>query len=230
MNKFYVFLGHRSGPVFFWKKTFKNQIEAYFISRGIGVKTLDVRQTQGTKYHAFFTLIFKSAQDCYDYYHSIQNSVNKYLVINDEWKIYQFVQKEQRKHDLGFLRHEPDERDEVVGNVFDEDESSVDSSRESSRESSQESSRESSVNSSQESSRESSYDSSDESESEYSLKSQEESSLDDSISIETEEEDTKEYETIYKWLVTPEEEEHQRQIEEIKALCKWLATPYWERT
>jgi hypothetical protein len=123
MNKFYIFLGNRSGNIFFLKKMFKNQIEAYFNKQGIAIKNLDVRQTQGIKYHAFLTLVFKSAQECYDYFGNIRNSVNKYLVINDEWKIYEFVHKENRKHDLGFIKHEPDERDEIVGNVFDEEES-----------------------------------------------------------------------------------------------------------
>ena len=201
MNKFYIFLGNRSGPVFFLKKMFKNQIETYFNKQGISVKNLDVRQTQSTKYHAFLTLVFNSAQECYDYFGSIRNSVNKYLVINNEWKIYEFVHKENRKLDMGFIKPEPNERDEVVGNVFDEEES-FDNSQE-----------ESSVDSQEESS----------------VDSQEESSV-DSISNEKEEDDDlSEYEKIYKWLVTPEEEEHQRQIEEIKALCNWLATPHWER-
>jgi hypothetical protein len=189
---------------------FKNQIEAYFNKQGISVKNLDVRQTQSTKYHAFLTLVFKSAQECYDYFGSIRNSVNKYLVINNEWKIYEFVHKEQRKLDLGFIKPEPNERDEVVGNVFDEEESSVESQEESSVDSHD--------------------DSSVESQDESLDNSQEESSV-DSISNEKEEDDDlSEYEKIYKWLVTPEEEEHQRQIEEIRSLCKWLATPYWERT
>ncbi len=199
MNKFYIFLGNRSGNVFFLKKMFRNQIEIYFNKQGIGVKNLDIRQTQGTRYHAFLTLVFKSAQECYDYFGSIRNSVNKFLVINnDEWKIYEFVHKEHRKHDLGFLKHDPEERDEIVGNVFDEEESDKESSD-----------KESSDN-------------------EVSANDDD----DDSISIELEEEkddELKEYEKIYNWLVTPDEEAHRKQIEEIKSLCKWLATPYWER-
>ena len=206
MNKFYIFLGNRSGPVFFLKKMFKNQIEAYFNKQGISVKNLDVRQTQSTKYHAFLTLVFKSAQECYDYFGSIRNSVNKYLVINNEWKIYEFVHKEQRKLDMGFIKPEPNERDEVVGNVFDEEDKSIDEEDEEENEEEEE-------------------------------ENEEDSEYDAEISIiekedlpNGEEEEEADYESIYKWLVTPQEEEHQRQIEEIKSLCKWLATPYWERT
>ena len=199
---------------------FKNQIEAYFNKQGIAIKNLDVRQTQGIKYHAFLTLVFKSAQECYDYFGNIRNSVNKYLVINDEWKIYEFVHKENRKHDLGFIKHEPDERDEIVGNVFDEEESvskeSYDKDNSSEKDLSEGESSEKDLSDS-ESSEEESLDS--------------ESSLEeDSIESEEEKEDVSEYEKIYNWLVTPDAEDHRKQIEEIKSLCKWLATPYWERT
>ena len=226
MNKFYIFLGNRSGNVFFLKKMFRNQIEIYFNKQGIGVKNLDIRQTQGTKYHAFLTLVFKSAQECYDYFGSIRNSVNKFLVINnDEWKIYEFIHKEHRKHDLGFLKHEPDERDEIVGNVFDEEESDKHSVDKVSDEES--SDNEVSVN------EVSDNEVSDEVSDEESSDEVSEDNDDDSISTEPEEEkddELKEYEKIYNWLVTPDEEAHRKQIEEIKSLCKWLATPYWERT
>ncbi len=237
MNKFYIFLGNRSGNIFFLKKMFKNQIEAYFNKQGIAIKNLDVRQTQGIKYHAFLTLVFKSAQECYDYFGNIRNSVNKYLVINDEWKIYEFVHKENRKHDLGFIKHEPDERDEIVGNVCDEEESvskesyDKDSTEE---ESSEKDNSEKDLSEGDSLDRESSekdlYDS--ESSEEESCEEDDsiESEEDDSIESEEEKEDVSEYEKIYNWLVTPDAEDHRKQIEEIKSLCKWLATPYWERT
>jgi hypothetical protein len=38
-----------------------------------------------------------------------------------------------------------------------------------------------------------------------------------------------EYESIYKWLITAQQTELQREIEEIKETARWLATPYWER-
>jgi hypothetical protein len=113
---------------------FKYQIEAYYNKQGIAIKHLDVRQTQDLKYHAIFTLVFKSAQECYDYCGSIRNSINKYLVINDEWKIYEFVHQKNRNHNLGFFKHNPDKRDEIVGNVFDEEKSDKESSEESSYE------------------------------------------------------------------------------------------------
>jgi hypothetical protein len=52
----------------------------------------------------------------------------------------------------------------------------------------------------------------------------------DKIQVAEEKDDSiNEYESIYEWVITPQQTELQREIEEIKATCKWLATPYWER-
>lgn len=47
--------------------------------------------------------------------------------------------------------------------------------------------------------------------------------------VEEKDDSMDEYETIYKWLMTPQKTELQREIEEIKETARWLATPYWER-
>lgn len=214
MNKFYIFLGNKSGNSLFWRKFYTREIEEYFLGHGIGVKHLDVRQTHGYKYHAFLTLIFKSAEECFDFFGKIRNSVFKYMVVNGEWKIYEYLPKVNRLN-YGFMKHDADEQDEEVGNVFEEDDQSREDDQSTAASLSQKSSDKSS-------------------ESEEGDEHIESEGEEDDESIEPEEEeeneDMDEYEKIYKWLVTPEEEEHRKQIEEIKSLCKWLATPYWERT
>jgi hypothetical protein len=53
---------------------------------------------------------------------------------------------------------------------------------------------------------------------------------DDKIQVVEEKDDSNdEYESIYKWLITPQQTQLQREIAEIIETCKWLATPYWER-
>jgi len=47
--------------------------------------------------------------------------------------------------------------------------------------------------------------------------------------VEEKDDSMDEYESIYKWLITAQQTELQREIEEIKETARWLATPYWER-
>jgi len=128
MNKFYLFLGPRNGSNVAWnKKKFYSEIEAYFLKQNIQIKQLDIRYTY-CKYHAFITLFFASKEKIEEFNSIIQMSPNRYIFINDSWKIYQYIQKKDR---LNTAFCEDSENDEVAvssssstnnENVFEEEE------------------------------------------------------------------------------------------------------------
>jgi hypothetical protein len=211
MNKFYIFLGSKFGNIFANKKKFKSDVETFFAEESIQVKQVDIRQTHSNRYHAFVTLYFVSKEKLAEYISLIRAAPTsiKYLVINNTWKIYEYIPKNNRKFELNAAFCEEDDDDDaevVVGdNVLEESEE-------------------------EQNDKEVSF-------IEYEDTEYEDTKYEDTKYEDTEYEEPSyehvyeynEYESIYTWLVTPQLHELKK-AEEMKELCRWLSTSFWERT
>lgn len=88
-RKYYIFLGTKEGPIPLNKNLFKSTVEKFFNKSN--VTKIDIRHTQGNKYHAFVTITSQRL------YRAILKSNTKYIVINGgKWNIYNYVSRDER--------------------------------------------------------------------------------------------------------------------------------------
>jgi hypothetical protein len=125
MNKFYIFLGSRFGNIAWNKKKFRMEVEAFFSKeeKAVQIKQLDIRSTHGSRYHAFIDLVFDSKEKMKEFISLIRDGSTKYRVINESWKLYEYVSKKDRLNTA--FCEDNDEEEEVVAsneNVFEEEE------------------------------------------------------------------------------------------------------------
>jgi hypothetical protein len=88
-RKYYIFLGSANGPIPLNKNLFKSTVEKFF--QKTKVTKIDIRHTQGNKYHAFVTINSQRL------YRAILRSNSKYIAINGgKWNIYNYVTRSER--------------------------------------------------------------------------------------------------------------------------------------
>ena len=202
MNKFYIFLGSRFGNIAWNKKKFKLEVETFFSKDSVQVKKIDIRHTHGNRYHAFITLLFVSNEKMKAFNSLIRCASTKYIVINEAWKIYQYISKSER---LNTAFCEDNDEEVVIDsgeNVFEDEAQATDELSETATTYVAQVTYEYDQHSN---------------ESEISF-----------ITPVYDYEDN-EYESIYTWLVTPQLHELKK-AEEMKELCRWLSTSFGERT
>ena len=126
MNKFYIFLGSRFGNIAWNKKKFKLEVETFFSKDSVQVKKIDIRHTHGNRYHAFVTLLFVSNEKMKAFNSLIRCASTKYIVMNEAWKIYQYISKSER---LNTAFCEDNDEEVVIDSgesVFDDEEQATD--------------------------------------------------------------------------------------------------------
>ena len=222
MNKFYIFLGSRFGNIAWNKKKFKLEVETFFSKDSVQVKKIDIRHTHGNRYHAFVTLLFVSNEKMKAFNSLIRCASTKYIVINESWKIYQYISKSER-FNTAFCE---DNDEEVVidsgESVFDDEEQATDEAQ-ATYELSETATDELQVTN-ELSETATTY----VAQATYEYDQHSNESEISFISPVYDYEDN-EYESIYTWLVTPQLHELKK-AEEMKELCRWLSTSFWERT
>ena len=239
MNKFYIFLGSRFGNIVWNKKKFKLEVETFFSKDSVQVKKIDIRHTHGNRYHAFVTLLFVSNEKMKAFNSLIRCASTKYIVINEAWKIYQYISKSER---LNTAFCEDNDEEVVIDsgeNVFDDEEQATD---ELSENVATDELSETAIDEAQ-ATDELSETATDElqvtnelsetattyvAQATYEYDQHSNESEISFISPVYDYEDN-EYESIYTWLVTPQLHELKK-AEEMKELCRWLSTSFWERT
>lgn len=216
MNKFYIFLGSRFGNIAWNKKKFKLEVETFFSKDSVQVKKIDIRHTHGNRYHAFVTLLFVSNEKMKAFNLLIRCASTKYIVINEAWKIYQYISKSER---LNTAFCEDNDEEVVIDSgesVFEDEAQATDELSETATDELQVTNELSETATTYVAQATYEYDQHS-NESEISF-----------ISPVYDYEDN-EYESIYTWLVTPQLHELKK-AEEMKELCRWLSTSFWERT
>ena len=220
MNKFYIFLGSRFGNIAWNKKKFKLEVETFFSKDSVQVKKIDIRHTHGNRYHAFITLLFVSNEKMKAFNSLIRCASTKYIVINEAWKIYQYISKSER---LNTAFYEDNDEEVVIDsgeNVFEDEAQATDELSENVA--------------TDELSENVATDELSETATTYVAQSTyeyDQHSNESEISFITPVYDYEdnEYESIYTWLVTPQLHELKK-AEEMKELCRWLSTSFGERT
>ena len=211
MNKFYIFLGSRFGNIAWNKKKFKLEVETFFSKDSVQVKKIDIRHTHGNRYHAFITLLFVSNEKMKAFNSLIRCASTKYIVINEAWKIYQYISKSER---LNTAFYEDNDEEVVIDsgeNVFEDEAQATDELSEN-------------VATDELSETATTY----VAQSTYEYDQHSNESEISFITPVYDYEDN-EYESIYTWLVTPQLHELKK-AEEMKELCRWLSTSFGERT
>jgi hypothetical protein len=249
MNKFYIFLGSKFGNIAWNKKNFKVEVETFFSKDSVRIKHIDIRHTHGNRYHAFVTLLFLSNEKMKAFNSLIRCASTKYTVINETWKIYQYISKSER---LNTAFCEDNDEEVVIDsgeNVFEDEATATDKataelSEKATDEVTAEATAELSENvataelsenvATAEASENATAEALETAEAttyEVTTYENDEQSNDTEISFidPVYEYEYNEYESIYTWLVTPQLHELKK-AEEMKELCRWLATSFWERT
>ena len=222
MNKFYIFLGSRFGNIAWNKKKFKLEVETFFSKDSVQVKKIDIRHTHGNRYHAFVTLLFVSNEKMKAFNSLIRCASTKYIVMNEAWKIYQYISKSER---LNTAFCEDNDEEVVIDSgesVFDDEEQATDEAQ-ATYELSETATDELQVTN-ELSETATTY----VAQATYEYDQHSNESEISFISPVYDYEDN-EYESIYTWLVTPQLHELKK-AEEMKELCRWLSTSFWERT
>ena len=222
MNKFYIFLGSRFGNIAWNKKKFKLEVETFFSKDSVQVKKIDSRHTHGNRYHAFVTLLFVSNEKMKAFNSLIRCASTKYIVINEAWKIYQYISKSER---LNTAFCEDNDEEVVIDSgesVFDDEEQATDEAQATDELS------ETATDELQVTNELSETATTYVAQATYEYDQHSNESEISFISPVYDYEDN-EYESIYTWLVTPQLHELKK-AEEMKELCRWLSTSFWERT
>ena len=222
MNKFYIFLGSRFGNIAWNKKKFKLEVETFFSKDSVQVKKIDIRHTHGNRYHAFVTLLFVSNEKMKAFNSLIRCASTKYIVINEAWKIYQYISKSER---LNTAFCEDNDEEVVIDSgesVFDDEEQATDEAQATDELS------ETATDELQVTNELSETATTYVAQATYEYDQHSNESEISFISPVYDYEDN-EYESIYTWLVTPQLHELKK-AEEMKELCRWLSTSFWERT
>lgn len=216
MNKFYIFLGSRFGNIAWNKKKFKLEVETFFSKDSVQVKKIDIRHTHGNRYHAFVTLLFVSNEKMKAFNLLIRCASTKYIVINEAWKIYQYISKSER---LNTAFCEDNDEEVVIDSgesVFEDEAQATDELSETATDELQVTNELSETATTYVAQATYEYD-------------QHSSETEISFISPVYDYEDNEYESIYTWLVTPQLHELKK-AEEMKELCRWLSTSFWERT
>jgi hypothetical protein len=256
MNKFYIFLGSKFGNIAWNKKNFKVEVETFFSKDSVRIKHIDIRHTHGNRYHAFVTLLFLSNEKMKAFNSLIRCASTKYTVINETWKIYQYISKSER---LNTAFCEDNDEEVVIDsgeNVFEDeatataelsdkataeatdkatDKATAEATDKATAEATDKATAELSENVAtaelSENATAEALETAEATTYEVTTYENDEQSNDTEISFidPVYEYEYNEYESIYTWLVTPQLHELKK-AEEMKELCRWLATSFWERT
>lgn len=223
MNKFYIFLGSRFGNIAWNKKKFKLEVETFFSKDSVQVKKIDIRHTHGNRYHAFVTLLFVSNEKMKAFNLLIRCASTKYIVINEAWKIYQYISKSERLN-TAFCEDNDEEVIDSGESVFDDEAQATDELSETATDELSETATDELQVTNELSETATTY----VAQATYEYDQHSNESEISFISPVYDYEDN-EYESIYTWLVTPQLHELKK-AEEMKELCRWLSTSFWERT
>ena len=203
-SKFYIYLGKGKGNILNNKKIFVAKIAKYFTNHKFAkeIINIDIRSTIGERYHAFLTILFHSQANAVEFISSIDDTKTKFKEINDNWKIYNYIPRQDRKVksnllNIAFCKEEDND-------VLDEDEDNqvLEEVNEVLEEDNQVLGEDNQV-------------------------LDEDNQVLEEIQVAEDLEEDGDLESIYTWLITPQNE-HKKE-EEIALLCRWLITPYWER-
>ena len=223
MNKFYIFLGSRFGNIAWNKKKFKLEVETFFSKDSVQVKKIDIRHTHGNRYHAFVTLLFVSNEKMKAFNSLIRCASTKYIVINEAWKIYQYISKSERLN-TAFCEDNDEEVIDSGESVFDDEEQATYELSETATDELSETATDKAQATDELSETATTY----VAQATYEYDQHSNESEISFINPVYDYEDN-EYESIYTWLVTPQLHELKK-AEEMKELCRWLSTSFWERT
>jgi hypothetical protein len=217
-SKFYIYLGKRKGNIPCNKKIFVAKIAKYFTNHKFAkeILNIDIRSTIGERYHAFLMILFHSQANAVEFVSSIDDTKTKFKEINDNWKIYNYLPRQDRKVksnllNIAFCKEEDnqvldeEEKNQVleeVNEVLEEDNQVLEEVNQVLEEDNEVLEEDNQV-------------------------LEEDNQVLEEIQVVEDLEEDADLESIYTWLITSQNE-HKKE-EEIANLCRWLITPYWER-